>query len=257
MSGRFALSAALIGLLTVITVGGMTSGAAWADVRLGAYSNEVEVNQIEAGHEIMMRIRVSDVSDLYGCAFDLLYDPDVFQVIDTFPNLDTVYPKLTEGEVLNESGAAETFRIARLENGQAGRLAMGITRKGAVSGVNVGFEESLLITIHFQAVQPNPDITTISFDRQGIIDSGLSPVVVGLWENTGMTIIELNIRKLDINDDEQINLADIILSMQVLTQIPTSEPVFQEAEFSGDGIIGSAEAVAILQILADLRADPQ
>jgi hypothetical protein len=55
----------------------------------------------------------------------------------------------------------------------------------------------------------------------------------------------------DVNNDGQIDLADVILSLQVL--VNTTDDAHHSGDVDGDGKIGSAEALYILQHVAGLR----
>lgn len=57
----------------------------------------------------------------------------------------------------------------------------------------------------------------------------------------------------DINDDGEVDLADAILVMQVLSDTTSAPPVHTGADVNGDGQIGLPEAVFILQKAAGVR----
>lgn len=54
--------------------------------------------------------------------------------------------------------------------------------------------------------------------------------------------------------DEHINLADIIMSLQVLTEMPQAGSIYSGADVSGDGRIGLAEVIYYMQILSGSRS---
>jgi hypothetical protein len=60
----------------------------------------------------------------------------------------------------------------------------------------------------------------------------------------------------DINNDGNINLTDIILVMQVMSNIATPVHVFKEADVNNDGYIGLEEALHTLQITTGLKSHP-
>ena len=57
----------------------------------------------------------------------------------------------------------------------------------------------------------------------------------------------------DVNNDKIINLADVILSLQVTSNITPSVPVFKEADINADGQIGLEEAIYALHFEAEIR----
>lgn len=57
----------------------------------------------------------------------------------------------------------------------------------------------------------------------------------------------------DIDDNKTVNLADAILILKVLTGITPSQTINKAADVNGDGKIGLAECMYVLQIVAGLR----
>jgi hypothetical protein len=57
----------------------------------------------------------------------------------------------------------------------------------------------------------------------------------------------------DINHDLHIDLADVILALQVLSGIEPNSAVYKEADVNGDGKIGLAEASYVLEVASGLR----
>ncbi len=235
---------------------GIIGTTAWADVTLEPYSDDIQISEVEKGHEFMVRVYVSDAADLYGCAFDLLYDSQIINVFNITPHLDSVEPKVTEGDILNENGTAPTLLLSKLENNEPGKVTVGFCRKGPVEGVSVDTTPALLLVVHFRAVQPSTEATSITFSSQGLRNSTLASILAGTWDETGVTVIDLIIRKLDVNDDDIIDLKDLILVLQVMAHKSLSEPINLDADFSGDGLIGMAEAVGLIQVLAGFRDEP-
>jgi len=60
-------------------------------------------------------------------------------------------------------------------------------------------------------------------------------------------------QKGDVNSDESIDLADAIISLQVVSGIQPVSPVHRAADVNGDGKIGLEEALFILQKISGLR----
>ncbi|MCK4390432.1 MAG: hypothetical protein KAV83_09380 [Desulfobacterales bacterium] len=240
----------------------LASGAV-NSVSLHASYKQTEVDILEQGHEFLVLVKVNPTAGaadlLYGASIDLVYDPQFLEVIDAIPLTQRIFPKLLEGDLLNEGGTAETFLLSALVNNQPGRVTIGLARKGPVEAVTVSDEGEVLVSVYFRSLATTEagETTAIGFGLAGLRDDGNLPIAVDNWQGDAVSIVELIIRKLDLNDDEVIDLKDLILAMQVQTRQPLAEPVHELAEFSGDGIIGMAEAVGIMQVLADLRNPPQ
>ncbi len=252
-----ALGCAIIGICVLFLLAFPYPGTAAVGVSLKTYKDDVEINQVEKGHEFLVRVYVSSATDLYGSAFDLVYDPQFLNVIDTKPDLSKVYPRTTEGDLLSEAGTAKTFLLAALEDNASGKVVVGISRTGATAGLDVGETPGLLLAVHFQAVATSEEATNIAFALQGLQNSELNDIAVDTWQSGGITVMDLIIRKLDLNDDGLIDMKDLILAMQVFTGQPPSQPVFTSADFSGDGVIGLSEAAGIMQVMGELRSPPE
>jgi hypothetical protein len=57
----------------------------------------------------------------------------------------------------------------------------------------------------------------------------------------------------DVNNDGEVNLTDVVLSLQVCSGVQSATPVVLEAEVNNDNKIGIADAIFILQTIAGLR----
>ena len=69
----------------------------------------------------------------------------------------------------------------------------------------------------------------------------------------GILGIERAIIKGDINASGQVDLADAVTALQIVSKITPADPVEINADVNGDGAIGLAEAVFCLQKIAGLR----
>lgn len=241
----------LLGALMVLA-----ASPAVADITLDTQENGITISEVEKGHEFLVRVFVTDAADLYGTAFDLVYDADYLKVVDTTPLLEKTTPKVTEGELINEAGSAQSILLAELEDGDNGRLVVGLTRKGNVQGIDADSNGALLASAHFEAVQLSSGPISITFSTPGLKDSSGADIQVNSWQTANLTVLDLIIQKLDVNDDENIDLQDLILAVQVQTQKPVSGKIYTEAEISGDRKISMPEALAILQVLGNLRTAP-
>jgi hypothetical protein len=231
-------------------------------VSLQASVDQVEVDTLEEGHQFIILARILPTAGstdlLYGASLDVVYDPKYLEVLDVNPLTPRIDPMVIEGDILNEEGASETFLLSALANQQPGVVTIGLTRKGPVDGVLID-EGGMLLSVHFRAVgatEPGAP-TTINFGLAGLQDSTTAPLTVANFQSDDLTILELVVAKLDLNDDDIIDLKDLILAMQVHTDQPTTEPVLVEADLTGDGIISMAEAVGIIQVISELRVPPQ
>ncbi len=92
-----------------------------------AYSAALEITpdsvNITSMQPFTMDINVKDAVDLYGAGFDVTFDTGLIRVVE-----------VREGTFLKE-GATQTSFLKQIDN-QQGRVVMGITRLGQVSGVN-------------------------------------------------------------------------------------------------------------------------
>ncbi|RLB92106.1 MAG: hypothetical protein DRH10_00235 [Deltaproteobacteria bacterium] len=216
---------------------------------------------IEKGHDFTVQVKVQPEDgspvELYGARLDVVYDPAYLEVVDVQPFADKVYPKVVEGDILNEGGTTQTLLLSALVDNQPGRLTIGLVRKGPVEGVTVS-DEGLLLSVYFRAIA-KVDETAIGFGLKGLRDSENLPITVNSWgwEGDNLIISEEVVYRLDVNDDDVIDLKDLILTMQVQAGIPVTEAITSKADFSGNRIIDMAEAIGIMQVLAGLRTPPE
>jgi len=69
----------------------------------------------------------------------------------------------------------------------------------------------------------------------------------------GTAEAETSHRKGDVDGDEDVDLADAIISLQVVSGIQTITPVYKTGDVNGDGRIGLEEAIFVLQKISGLR----
>ncbi len=100
--------------------------------------------------EFSMPLRVNSVNNLYGAAFDLVYDTNLLEVQDIDnDSTNGINPEVIEGVILNRAGIDSTILISGLEDKKAGRLVVGIVRD-ETTGVNIN-TEGILLSIGFRA----------------------------------------------------------------------------------------------------------
>jgi len=75
-----------------------------------------------SGDLVTIEVQVTDTGDIYGVAFDLVYD-----------SANTTYTNWSAGSLLEQGGHNPTYQVG---TSQAGRIVVVATRNGAVSGVD-------------------------------------------------------------------------------------------------------------------------
>lgn len=251
----------LLWLCVACFVASPSAHAALNGVTAHASYKGVDVEQVEKGHQFVAIVKLSptegSVEQLYGASVDILYDKEYLELVNVTPLEDRVTPDIEDGGLLSENGTHEILSLGALVNNTPGHMTVGITKKGNVEGVGVA-GGGVLLSVYFQGRKATPggNATSVRFGLTGLRNSELESLDAGTWTGDSFAIADLIIAKLDINDDEVIDLKDVILVLQVLTNQPTAEEVHIEADFSGDRMIGLAEATGILQVLAGQRSAP-
>jgi hypothetical protein len=122
-----------------------TGGGATSAVTLTSGAGSTATN-------LVLEIRANQVGDLYGLSFDLTYPQGLLR-----------YDSATEGTVLSQGGAPTSLLI---NSSTAGNLVVGLSRLGAVSGVDAS---GVLLTLRFTAVGSGTG--TFGFSRNSAVDS--------------------------------------------------------------------------------------
>ncbi|MBZ0263640.1 T9SS type A sorting domain-containing protein [bacterium] len=100
-------------------------------------------------------ITVSDAENIFAFAGDLLYNPEILEIVD-----------IEEGDVLSESGDVPTTMFYEVQEDQ-GRVVLGISRMNdALPGVTVDEAEALL-TVHVRPLTFGT--TTVFIDDAGLL----------------------------------------------------------------------------------------
>ena len=117
------------------------------------------------GDQIEVAVQVENVTDLYGVALDIVYDPAVYKYVSS-----------ARGDFLASDGREINFAAA-LEDGFQGRLVIGVSRIGDVEGLE---GTGPVMTASFEllcedcvekelkldkAYLKNPDLEDISFEQ--------------------------------------------------------------------------------------------
>lgn len=213
-----------------------------------AASNAAGSIQIQAaatqfvGGEFRVDILIDSVNDLYGMAFDLLYDADVLAPSDADPAVPGIQPKITEGRLFNRDGADPTSLKVALEDGMPGNLVIGLSRSGDAGGVTAA-EQTLCLSVFFRARdQGNAELLV---DRQGLRNS-LNQEISGIsWGQLAVNVQEYNWIG-DVDQSLSIDLGDVLVVLKALSGSKETS-IYVKADVNDDGKIGMEEAIHALQ----------
>ena len=111
-----------------------------------------------SGDLVEVRVRVTDVTDVYGAAFYLVLDPAIAS-----------YASYKAGDILGSDGQVPLYLV---DAGQPGRIVVSATRLGPVGGIDVSGTRTLL-TLNLRVVGVGASGTT--FDAAALYDSQLQP----------------------------------------------------------------------------------
>ncbi len=122
-----------------------------------------EQAKVKVGQEVSLTIQVREAKNLFGAPFYLLYDPHLLQVV-----------KVSEGDFLKKDGKKTAF-LHKVDK-QKGRIIVGLSRLGNVTGVN---GNGTLVSVRFKATLAGR--AALSFQKVDFKDSRLMhlPVLVG------------------------------------------------------------------------------
>ena len=169
-------------LVLCLMTGMISTGVLATDITL-------EMGTAAIDREFEVEVHIDEATDLYGCAFDLVYDPTYVQVVDGDSGQEGVQPLIVEGQVLSEGGTVPTVLLAALEDGQQGTLVIGLTRQGSVSGVTVA-ADSVLLTVTFRALIEGS--TGIEFANTQIEDSAGVPLPIVDWVSEDFDVVDMD-----------------------------------------------------------------
>ena len=116
--------------------------------------------QVKAGQEVSIKVQVHKVKDLFGAPFYLVYDPHLLEAV-----------KVSEGDFLKKDGKKTAF--LKSVKKEKGRIIVGLTRLGAVGGVD---GEGTLAVVVFKALRAGR--SKVSFDDVDFKDSHQSSLAV-------------------------------------------------------------------------------
>jgi hypothetical protein len=126
----------------------------------GAQTVYLEIRSLNNPDRFVMQVRASEVTDLYGIALDVVYPDDVVQFDEA---------AVEEGGFFSASGGFQTE--FQLVEEPTGRIIIGITRVGEVSGRN---GDGLILELPFDSTASGNGDFTIELSQA--IDSDGFPV---------------------------------------------------------------------------------
>ncbi|MFH1962654.1 MAG: cohesin domain-containing protein [bacterium] len=129
------------------------------------------VKEVRLNRECEVNIIAEGVNDLFGAAFDVIFNPDILEAAT-----------ITEGNFLSQDGNPTHF-IKKVDNG---RIIIGMTRQGQVYGVSGG---GVLCKIIFNAKQEGKCL--LLFENISLEDSSIN--LLGATSTIG-TITVVNFR---------------------------------------------------------------
>lgn len=105
-------------------------------------------DELSSGDTLAIDIKTSNVSNVFGAAFDMDFDSSKM-----------TYDSYAAGSFLESGGSTVNYQVA-LQSGNSGKIVVGISRQGAVSGVS-GSET--LVTLKFK-VSGNSSVTFSNYE---------------------------------------------------------------------------------------------
>jgi len=116
------------------------------------------VQYTAVGDLVTVNLRVTDTNGVYGAAFDVVYNPSLVR-----------YEDWASGVLLEQGGHSPNYTV---QVPQAGRVVVGASRNGDVSGANaVGSRVVIRLVFRATAVGSSP----ISFQAPSLIDDQFPP----------------------------------------------------------------------------------
>jgi hypothetical protein len=164
----------LILLLTFVFPPNMFSGEATTSKGLMPKTCLVlrsDTKKAREGDKVTITVMIKNVINLYGAAFDIVYDPEFLR-----------YHGCEEGEFL-KGWFKKTNFMAGLENDKEGRLVVGVSRIGQSKGAS---GRGVLATVFLEVISEEQGKTGISLDKITLKTSRLQ--YIQLAETTDVLI---------------------------------------------------------------------
>jgi len=141
------------------------------------------VPPVAKGVLFQIDIYADTVTNAYGLAMDLKYDPAALAIVDGDTSTPGVQPEVLEGDVFNNGGTDSTILKAALENGTQGRLVFGLSRTETDTGVDIGANKKLA-SISFIPLIEGP--ATITIENNTFYNPDTTELAIDSW--TGATL---------------------------------------------------------------------
>jgi N-acetylneuraminic acid mutarotase len=149
------------------------------------------------------------------------------------------FTNVTANHAIEAFFAADTFTITAAAGG-----------KGSISPwPSVTVDHGSNVTFTFAA--------RAGYQLADVLVDGISVGAVGSYTFTNVnadhTVLALFVLESDLNNDGKVDLTDAVMALQALSGIVPALPLHKWADIDGDGRIGMAEVVYIMQRSAGLR----
>ena len=126
-------------------------------------------SSLSSGNTLSVDIKVNNVSNVYGAAFDVDFDSSKM-----------TYDSYSAGSLLESGGNAVSYQ-AGLQSGNSGKLIAGISRQAGASGVS---GSGILITLKFKVTGNS----AISFSNNSLKDSTNQSISGVTWSGGTVTV---------------------------------------------------------------------
>ncbi len=128
---------------------------------------------VNPGDVFASSVEVRNLGETFYAAFDVTYDPSALE-----------FQGASDGTFLSNEGLDGTLFQAALQDGNPGRVTVGMSRVARVRGVSGG---GTLLNLRFKALRAGT--TTLAFaDPRAIRNSDHRDVVVEAWEDRVITV---------------------------------------------------------------------
>jgi hypothetical protein len=128
----------------------------------------------QPGDQVCVQVNVADVTDLYGCGFDVVYDSSVI-----------TYNRTEEGTFLSQGGVDSTSIQTALLDGIEGQVVVGISRLGDTGGVSGSGD---LANVCFDVVGAYCSSSTIAFANTFLGGSTPGSEITAEWNDTMISV---------------------------------------------------------------------
>jgi hypothetical protein len=174
-------------------------------------------------------INISQVSNFYGCQFDVLFDSTVLQYVST-----------TWGQIgstsISGNGSAQSNNIA------AGDLRFLVELSGLSSGIS---GSGTIATIRFQVIGNIGKSSTINL-ANGILSDFNANAIPATWVNDSVLV---SVVPGDANGDGVVNILDMT---KCAREILGLDPLTPGADANGDGNVNVLDMTKIARIILGL-----